>query len=156
MEESFAVKGIQFRLQFLLVLYSIVFLICFFILFPFLIGKIICISLALLTLLATICVPWFSKNYEVFSHNGIKRIKKGEILFEISWDDVESISYWGMRGAVVLAPYVLWINLKQDAKNSLPRSGNNIISDMIMVVHMRKKDFLHIDKIFIPKEIRRF
>lgn len=153
--EKVMVKNYNYTLRNLLLLWFGAFVCLFFVLWPFLIGKIICGSLAVFFLLWAICLPRFSKTYDVFSHEGIKRINRGDIYFDLPWNDIESVSYLGIIGIIILSQNTLYLYPKQAKGEILPFNLSNYDNKKCISVQLSRRDYEHINKTFIPSNVRR-
>lgn len=65
------------------------------------------------------------KTYDIFSREGIKRVRKDKILFEISWDNVGSLVYDGFWGIIMLRPFVLYVHLTNPLKEVEKRNADS-------------------------------
>lgn len=110
---------------------------------------------AILLIFFTVFLPQLSKTYDVYTKNGIKRMKEDNVIFHISWDDVDSIEYCGWESIVILSPHVLMISLKVDKHRNLPQYLMNSNSKDFLMVHMKRKDFDYINKMLIPENVLR-
>lgn len=54
--------------------------------------------------------------YDIYSSKGIRRIMKGEEVFNIEWDEIEGLYYYPFWGFIFIRPCVLEIYLKQPPK----------------------------------------
>lgn len=56
------------------------------------------------------------KTYDIYSSKGIRRIMKGEEVFNIEWDEIEGLCYYPFWSFIFIRPCVLEIYLKQPPK----------------------------------------
>lgn len=114
--------------------------------------KVVSISLGGVAVVFFICFLTLRvkcKTYDIYNENGMQRVNKDTLVFKIEWKDVESSSYWGVIGIVLLQPLVLDLHLFKPLEKDNYRNRDH---SKLVSCPMNKKNYKRV-LAFIPKEI---
>ena len=117
-------------------------------------GIIVCIAFPTLFLAADLLVLHYEKVYDVYNIDGVTRIHKDKVIFEICWSNVEEIIYDG--GFPLLAPKGIVATLKEPIFLMETVKGENISYQKLDFFRgaMKKKTALAIEKQFLPPGLK--
>ena len=137
------IKSYEYMLQILLWILTAMFGIpaIIFLLNDFHIPAYICGGLSLSFLMMSFLVVICSRTYDIYSDEGIQRVRAGTIIFNINWNEVDELFYFGIGGIICLSPFVLTIYLKKGSKKPFPKNLNNYDDNHDITTRMSKHDF---------------
>ena len=117
-------------------------------------GIIVCIAFPTLFLAADLLVLHCEKVYDIYNIDGVTRIHKDKVVFEIRWSNVEEIIYDG--GFPLLAPKGIVAVLKEPILLMVNEKAKKIsyLKLDFYVGAMKKKTALAIEKQLLPPGLK--
>ena len=95
------------------------------------------LSFLVMSFLVVIC----SRTYDIYSDEGIQRVRAGKMIIDIKWSEVDKLLYYDLKFMLIASPYVLTVWLKKGLRKPVPKNLNNSDNERYITTRMSKRTF---------------
>ena len=95
------------------------------------------LSFLVMSFLVVIC----SRTYDIYSDEGIQRVRAGKMIIDIKWSEVDKLLYYDLKFMLIASPYVLTVWLKKGLRKPFPKNLNNSDNERYITTRMSKRTF---------------